>query len=101
MSARDGGPAFPTAGVKYHNADGVPLDPYQGHGWLVDPVAGMSLRDYFAAKALQSLIANFDLSDLAEQVADIQARPVREVLSVKAYEFADAMLKARVHTGGL
>lgn len=36
----DGGPAFP------------------GSPTLIDPAEGMSLRDYFAAKALQGLLAN-------------------------------------------
>jgi hypothetical protein len=46
--------------------------------------AGMTLRDYFAAKAMQSLIWNPDI-DL-ETKAD-----VAEV----AYHYADAMLKER------
>jgi hypothetical protein len=45
---------------------------------------GMTLRDYFAAKAMQSLIlqstgADFEIPDAAED----------------AYSYADAMLKAR------
>jgi hypothetical protein len=45
---------------------------------------GMTLRDYFAAKALQGLLFddNGDFSD-------------RNWLAEKAYAFADAMLKAR------
>ena len=43
--------------------------------------AGMDLRDYFAAKAMQSLIEDeHDCSDW---------------LSKRAYEYADAMMKAR------
>ena len=42
---------------------------------------GMDLRDYFAAKAMQSLIEDeHDCSDW---------------LSKRAYEYADAMMKAR------
>ena len=44
---------------------------------------GMTLRDYFAAKALQGLLSeSYDFSD-------------RNRIAVKAYDFADAMLKAR------
>jgi hypothetical protein len=51
---------------------------------------GMTLRDYFAAKALQGLLADpepFDLCDGDETIADTYAR--------EAYGYADAMLKAR------
>jgi hypothetical protein len=44
---------------------------------------GMTLRDYFAAKALQGLLSeSYDFSD-------------RNRIAVKAYDFADAMLEAR------
>jgi hypothetical protein len=45
---------------------------------------GMTLRDYFAAKAMQALIWNQDVDlDSKEDVATV------------AYEYADVMLKAR------
>ena len=47
---------------------------------------GMSLRDYFAAKAMQGLLGR----DL-----DLEGDPDEGVLAEQAYEFADAMLKAR------
>jgi hypothetical protein len=43
--------------------------------------SGMTLRDYFAAKAMQALITRISMSGVD------QAR--------KAYEIADSMLKAR------
>ncbi len=43
---------------------------------------GMDLRDYFAAKAMQGLLAS-----------DMRART--EQFVAKAYEIADAMVKAR------
>ena len=65
MSARaDGGPAFPTPG--YNQPEGI------------------TLRDYFAAKAMQGLYANPDYTD---QTATVCAQ--------WAYELADAMLAAR------
>ena len=51
---------------------------------------GMTLRDYFAAKAMQGLLADpepFDLWDGDKTIADTYAR--------EAYVYADAMLKAR------
>jgi hypothetical protein len=45
--------------------------------------AGMDLRDYFAAKALQGMLAEPSLKATAEEFAN------------KSYELADAMMKAR------
>jgi hypothetical protein len=46
---------------------------------------GMTLRDYFAAKAMQGMFAS---GNLPKSVQD-------DELASVAYEFADAMLKAR------
>ena len=82
MSARDdGGPAFP-----------VP-DP----GWLeprtvaesMRAAAGMSMRDYFAAKALHQFLAGAVLPPGYDASNDLL------MLGARAYEVADAMLKAR------
>ena len=45
---------------------------------------GMDLRDYFAAKAMQSLLWNPD--------ADLD---LKEDVCAAAYEYADEMMKAR------
>ena len=49
-----------------------------------EPVTtGMTLRDYFAAKALQGLLSDsYDFAD-------------RNRIAEKAYDFADAMMEAR------
>jgi hypothetical protein len=47
---------------------------------------GMTLRDYFAAKAMQEMMTYKD--------RPIYLRPVDEV-AIDAYEMADAMLEAR------
>ena len=65
------GPAFPT------------LD-YITPERLAYNSVGMSLRDYFAAKAMQGMISNPDCT------GDRKQDVVRE-----AYEFADAMLEER------
>ena len=52
---------------------------------------GMTLRDYFAAKAMQTCLADKELIDLFVYMnAD-----VKEQVALTAYQMADAMLKAR------
>jgi hypothetical protein len=67
-------PAFPISALVY-NEDGK------------DPTTiihdGMTLRDYFAAKALQGIMVDPMMTMSADKIADW------------AYEMADAMLKAR------
>lgn len=73
MSARpDGGPAFPVAGMMH----GEKLGGQLSHG--------MTLRDYFAAKAMAGLCAHPELG---------QSSCVR--IAQVSYEQADAMLAAR------
>ena len=64
-----GGPAYPSP---------------RWEGWG-SPQEGMTLRDYFAAKAIQGMFAS---GNLPKSVRD-------DELASVAYEFADAMLKAR------
>lgn len=72
MSTNDnGGPAFP-----------VPLNPCQS--WQ-----GMSLRDYFAAKAMQAYFTDPNVG-FGSDVVEAGARA--------AYRIANAMLKARSET---
>ena len=52
---------------------------------------GMTLRDYFAAKALQSLITNF----LAKELDETDPTGWMEGLAMDSYSMADAMMKAR------
>lgn len=60
---------------------------YGGHGSQF----GMTLRDYFAAKAMQGLIAVY-----WEEVEKYEsAEALVECLGQSAYEHADAMLAAR------
>ncbi len=76
MSKNTGGPAFPSEG---------------GHKFAVGndvrktlPSQGMSLRDYFAAKALQSLI-----------IRDGCTTGYAKNISEASFVYADAMLRAR------
>ncbi len=69
-----GGPAFP-----------VPLNP--GQSWQgMAPCDGMTLRDYFAAKAMQGLLAQ-------SMGTALGSNP--KYAAEYAYATADAMLKAR------
>ena len=52
---------------------------------------GMTLRDYFAAKALQGWLASY--SDDSRHPAKIEGGAMQEALF--AYRLADAMLEAR------
>ena len=71
----DGGPAFPR-----------PAGDYNGSRHGNSSQTGMSLRDYFAAKALQGLLA-FPGMEYADAPPEVAARD--------AYAMADAMLAAR------
>jgi len=72
MTTNTGGPAFPRNILDH------------GHGVSATHQSGMTLRDYFAAKAMQGLIVAY-----ADDRRDVDAN------SERAYEVADAMLKAR------
>ena len=62
---------------------GGPAFPYFGHtGWSTN--CGMTLRDYFAAKAMPWVASDLPVcEDFSKQVAEF------------SYKMADAMLKAR------
>ena len=66
----DGGPAFPRTGADGHTS----------------PQSGMSLRDYFAAYAMNGICSSRSHSDLnGHAIASARV----------AYNIADAMIKAR------
>lgn len=69
----DGGPAFP-----------IPCDP--DHCTHMD-CKGMSLRDYFAAKAMQGHLSNPSVTNHPEYD--------RQGLAVECYRIADAMISER------
>jgi hypothetical protein len=75
MNDNKGGPAFPCDRI--------------GAGEIVSS-AGMSMRDYFAAKAMQGYVLNDALvkdTDTQQEWIDLTAKV--------SYQMADAMLKAR------
>lgn len=76
MSNNTGGPAFPSDAV----------------GYVGQASQGMTLRDYFAAKALPALIQT-SIESAAKQGA--LPEEFRRTIANAAYAQADAMLKAR------
>ena len=79
----DGGPAFPVLERMTNMLD--------EHTAKFITTGGMSLRDYFAGQALQSIVRNVGSSMNNPDVQE--ATP--DSMSAAAYVFADAMLKAR------
>ena len=69
-------PAFPTTEANYTN-----MEPFGD---------GMSIRDYFAAKAMQGLITTYPYDLDADYVSDGFPGIAR-----RAYTMADAMMEAR------
>lgn len=93
MSARDGGPAFPTGlQLSQNNATGETTS----HQYLSD---GMTLRDYFAAKAMHAHLITDTVPgpacDALVAAAGASGRDPVLHLAMNAYEMADAMLRAR------
>jgi hypothetical protein len=78
MSTQDGGQAFPSV------AERVGQDTYK-----LLTQGGMTLRDYFAAKAMQGWLAGWP----DDAPCDTDERKLKVALF--AYSVADAMLKAR------
>lgn len=84
-----GGPAFPT---KIHaTSGGIGFDNDELMPGATTHYSGMTLRDYFAAKALPAIY-----KDTCE-CARVEGWSVdwRDEVAAEAYDMADAMLKAR------
>jgi hypothetical protein len=71
MSENNGGQAFPSSGIICD--DGILYE-------------GMTLRDYFAAKAMQGIIV---------AVGEVLPKDPHQQVALDAYKFADAMLAER------
>lgn len=72
----DGGPAFPVPDVQASEPRNVEQ--------MRREARGMSLRDYFAAKAMQGMLS-----------CSVQPQSGPDMYARDAYTIADAMLKAR------
>ena len=80
MSIKDGGPAFPG---EMSRRFGQPNDCNEG----------MTLRDYFAAKAMQGLVAT-DFTDTADRNGN-DGESYVSYIARASYHLADAMLAVR------
>lgn len=79
---KDGGnePAFPVSDVSQYQ------------------FCGLSIRDWFAAKALSGLLADADNSYCKasdDEGIELERREYAEAMASDAYRYADAMIKAR------
>lgn len=103
MSTNDGGPAFPNE-YNMDSSDGAskPVPPW-----------GLSIRDYFAAKALQAILSTYVVNNLGTQLKDdfdssyfnresaldydtkLGTNDGAVEIATDSYAFADAMLAAR------
>lgn len=77
MSDKNGGPAFPTS---------------EAVGQVVVTNFGMTLRDYFAAKAMAAIITN---PETQHELSGMSADEGSVMISAIAYTQADAMISAR------
>ena len=78
----NGGPAFPTDFVKHEPQE------VGNYVAITEHSPGMTLRDYFAAKALQGMVAS-------GVTVDIDGEYLFQKRAATAYAIADAMLAAR------
>lgn len=53
----------------------------------------LEMRDYFAAKALEGMLACY--RDPVMNAPDLRAKVCADAVAKQAYKFSDAMLKAR------
>lgn len=82
------GPAFPSS---------YAMSP---QGFTTDHEPGMSLRDWFAGRAMQSMFAGDGARMVANRDKRYDETNWAEVVALNAYEMADAMLTARAQPKG-
>ncbi|PRD80479.1 hypothetical protein C6P76_29335 [Burkholderia multivorans] len=97
----DGGPAFPATWVNDSDLNAIAPNGQVCPPFSSIPLPGMSLRDYFAAKALTGLLAE----PVSEGVSpssihctpgfDAEGAQPGDRIAAAAYALADAMLRAR------
>jgi len=81
--SENGGSAFPIE--RKIDSNGFEIQPYE---------YGMTLRDYFAGKALQGFIARGETS-YGKRLSDDGTSSQPITISERCYELADAMLEER------
>ncbi|QHF45855.1 hypothetical protein PspS35_19415 [Pseudomonas sp. S35] len=92
MSTKEaGGPAFPLPAEQCIHTESQGIIGTEGYGRHAE--YGMTLRDYFAAKAMAALIANYPSHSMKIRSHGKEAFVSGQVID--AYMIADAMLAAR------
>ena len=92
---KDGGPVFPTEAQEASSGRFVRE--------YLPASRGISLRDYFAAKAMQGMIAHIGGNPDGEMLSpDKKALGIRtdKAMAIAAYKYADAMLIERERKQG-
>lgn len=85
MSKNDGGAAFPSPGVAVSDGRGDQMQ--QG------AYEGMTLRDYFAARAMSALVGN--APNYSQLIGRIGSAEWLSQQAIHAYAAADALIKER------
>jgi len=78
--------AFPTHSINV--SDEARVTAIGGEG-------GMDLRDYFAAKALSTILGQYDFTFFEDDEDEKEGDTFALIIAKNAYEMADAMMKAR------
>lgn len=95
----DGGPAFPAAWANDSDLNAIAPNGQVCPPFSSIPLPGMSLRDYFAAKALQGLLAdpstNTAINSTDRDFIERERQKFADLTARAAYRMADAMLRAR------
>jgi len=81
MSNNTGGPAFPCE-RQLTDQDVLAFE-------------GMTLRDYFAAEALNTMLGQYDFTFFEDDKSEKEGETFALIVAKNAYSMADAMLKAR------
>jgi hypothetical protein len=93
MSEKNGGgPAFP--GKASINRNDGELQPFQ-FGNNDFETLGMTLRDYFAARAMDHALSHFPCEIWNQSQGDLSGTEYLDGAARSAYAIADAMLRAR------
>lgn len=73
-----------------------PAFPNTGNsGWELEPTEGMTLRDWFAGRAMAAIIAKMPFQEFPDDFSPY------EKSAIGAYDYADAMLRARLPAAAL
>jgi hypothetical protein len=81
--------SYPVRDIEHAFPTVFPCEEY-GSGYR-----GLSMRDYFAAAALQGLLATYDISKIHPALRDKYKVERMPIIADESYKLADAMLATR------